>query len=67
MNNQMPGRMPVQEIAQRLGLGKLAVYRMLEQGIIPGVRLGKRWLVTRPAYQEWERTCGRDKPLDTEF
>jgi hypothetical protein len=36
----------------------MAVYTMLEQGIIPGVRLGRRWIITRHAYQAWEHTCG---------
>jgi excisionase family DNA binding protein len=49
---------PVPEIAKRLGVGRVSVYAMLEQGIIPGVRLGRRWIVTQPAYEEWERTCG---------
>jgi hypothetical protein len=31
---------------------------MLEQGLLPGVRLGRRWIVTRHAYELWERTCG---------
>jgi hypothetical protein len=31
---------------------------MLKQGIIPGIRLGRRWIITRHAYQHWERTCG---------
>ncbi len=30
---------------------------MLERGIIP-VRLGRRWIITRHAYEQWERTCG---------
>jgi excisionase family DNA binding protein len=51
-------RMTVPEVAQRLGLGRLAVYAMLEQGIIPGIRLGRRWIITRHAYEQWERTCG---------
>jgi excisionase family DNA binding protein len=50
--------MTVPEVAQRLGLGRLAVYAMLEQGIIPGIRLGRRWIITRHAYEQWERTCG---------
>lgn len=54
-------RMAVSEIAQRLGIGRLAVYAMLEQGIIPGIRLGRRWIVTQPAYEQWERTCGTDR------
>jgi hypothetical protein len=34
------------------------VYGMLEQGILPGIRLGRRWIITRHAYEQWERTCG---------
>ena len=51
-------RIGVPEIAERLGIGRLAVYSMLEQGIMPGIRLGRRWIVTRHAYEQWERTCG---------
>ena len=51
-------RISVLEIAQRLNIGRMAVYSMLEQGIIPGVRLGRRWIITRHAYLAWERTCG---------
>src|ERR1017187_2276700 len=43
-------RISVLEIARRLNVGRLAVYSMLEQGIIPGVRLGRRWIITRHAY-----------------
>jgi len=51
-------RITVPEIAQRQAIGRLAVYSMLERGIIPGIRLGKRWIVTRHAYEFWERTAG---------
>ena len=51
-------RISVLEIARRLSIGRLAVYAMLEQGIIPGVRLGRRWIITRHAYEAWERSCG---------
>ena len=57
-------RISVLEIARRLNVGRLAVYSMLEQGIIPGVRLGRRWIITRHAYLVWERTCGRRAALD---
>jgi len=60
----MNGRMSIPEIANRLSIGRIAVYAMLEQGIIPAVRLGRRWIVTRHAYEHWERTCGmRGDPL----
>jgi excisionase family DNA binding protein len=51
-------RMSVKEIARRLQIGRLAVYSMLEQGIMPGIRLGRRWIITRHAYEQWERSCG---------
>lgn len=51
-------RMTVEEIARRLDIGRMAVYAMLEQGVIPAIRLGRRWIVTRHAFENWERTCG---------
>jgi hypothetical protein len=39
----------------------LAVYSLPEQGIIPAVRLGRRWIVTHAAFERWERTCGDRK------
>jgi excisionase family DNA binding protein len=58
-------RILVPEIAQRLSIGRLAVYAMLERGILPGIRIGRRWIVTRCAYEEWERTCGMPAGIDT--
>ena len=52
------GRISVPEIARRLDVGRLAVYAKLEQEIIPGIRLGRRWIITRYAYEQWERSCG---------
>lgn len=64
LQGQLGTRMSVPEIAQRLEVGRLTVYAMLEQRIIPGVRLGRRWIVTRQAYEQWERTCGTRPALD---
>lgn len=55
-------RMTIPEIAERLEIGTTAVYELLEQGEIPGIRCGRRWIVTRYAYEEWERTCGMKRP-----
>jgi hypothetical protein len=38
---------------------------MLEQGILPGIRLGRRWIITRHAYEQWERTCGMRPARDS--
>jgi excisionase family DNA binding protein len=48
----------VEEVARHLNIGRTAVYAMLERRIIPGIRLGRRWIITRHAYKHWERTCG---------
>ena len=58
MADSPSSRISVLEIARRLNIGRMAVYAMLVQGIIPGVRLGRRWIITRHAYLAWERTCG---------
>jgi excisionase family DNA binding protein len=58
MADSPSSRISVLEVARRLSIGRLAVYSMLEQGIIPGLRLGRRWIITRDAYLTWERTCG---------
>ena len=57
-HEEASGRITVPEIALRLGIGRMAVYALLEQRIIPTIRLGRRWIITRHAYEEWERTCG---------
>jgi len=62
-------RMTVDEIARRLAIGRVAVYRMLEEGLLPGIRLGRRWIVTRAAFESWEQSCGLQKgtPMRTGF
>ena len=63
-NGRVTSRISVPEIAGRLNIGRLSVYAMLEQGILPGIRLGRRWIITRHAYEQWERTCGTHMALD---
>jgi excisionase family DNA binding protein len=72
MSVQTSNRFTVMQIAKRLGLGKMAVYRMLQDGIVPGIRVGRRWIITRHAYEQWEKTCGQIRPavasvIHTEF
>ena len=64
-DERLGSRMSVPDIARRLGIGRLAVYAMLEEGILPGIRLGRRWIITRHAYEQWERTCGMRPGLHT--
>jgi excisionase family DNA binding protein len=58
MDTERNKRITIEEIADRLSIGRLAVYALLEQKEIPAIRLGRRWIVTRYAYENWERTCG---------
>lgn len=60
----LTARISVPEIAERLGIGRQAVYAMLEGGIIPGIRLRRRWIITRHAYEQFEHSCGMRPPLD---
>jgi excisionase family DNA binding protein len=53
------GRISVVEIAKRLSIGRLAVYTMLVKRIIPAIRLGRRWIITRRSYEQWEQAAGR--------
>ena len=63
LTERLSGRMSVEQIARRLDIGRLAVYSMLEQGILPGIRLGRRWIIARriPELGEQLRPpCGLD-------
>ena len=62
---QASNRMSIREIARRLDIGRVAVYQMLDEGLLPGIRLGRRWIVTRHAYEQWEKTCGLPAPQET--
>jgi excisionase family DNA binding protein len=41
-----------------LGLGEAMVYQMLDRGIIPNVRPGRNYVITRNAYERWKQNCG---------
>ena len=54
-------RIRVADIAKRLSIGRRTVYQMLEKKIIPAIRLGRRWIVTLRAYEDWELRCGKEE------
>ncbi len=58
-------RVTVQDIMADLQIGKHSVYQMLDSNIIPGIRLGRGWLVTRNAYDRWKETCGTPNVNET--
>jgi excisionase family DNA binding protein len=54
-------RNPVDELAEKLGLSRSTMYEYLNKGIIPGVRIGHRWIlpdgvedrIKARAYENW--------------
>jgi excisionase family DNA binding protein len=54
------GRIKIEEIAKHLSISLGSVYELLEKRILLGIRLGRRWIVTRQAFKAWEDTCGKE-------
>jgi excisionase family DNA binding protein len=50
-------RIRVDEIAVRLDVGRLLVYAMLGTEI-PAVRVGRKWIIARAAFERWLATAG---------
>jgi excisionase family DNA binding protein len=53
----------IPEIADRLDVCEETVYNLCKRHIIPSIRPGRRFIISRTAYEKWEATIG-DKPLD---
>jgi excisionase family DNA binding protein len=48
----------VDELAKELGISRQAAYAALHRGVIPSIRIGKRFVLPRAAIAEWLRTAG---------
>lgn len=48
----------VPEISARLGICEETVYEMLKERKIPNMRYGRRFIISRNAYERWEATIG---------
>jgi excisionase family DNA binding protein len=46
------------EISQRLGVCEPTVRDLLRKQIIPNVRYGRIWIVSRNAFERWEQNIG---------
>lgn len=51
-------RITVEEIMERLGVCNATVYDLLKRGEIPSLRLNRVYIISRYAYEQWERTFG---------
>ena len=57
--------MTVREISERLGICEETVYDMLRSRTIPNLRYGRRFIISRTAYEKWEATLGEAIPAAT--
>ena len=53
----------IPQIAARLGVCEETVYDLCKRHIIPSIRPGRRFIISRTAYEKWEATIGQT-PLD---
>jgi excisionase family DNA binding protein len=48
----------VDALAKELRVSRQVVYAALHRGVIPSIRIGKRFVLPRSAIAEWLRTAG---------
>lgn len=49
----------VDEMAERLGVSRKLVYRMVEQGEIPNIRISNRIVCPKRLFDSWLDECGQ--------
>src|SRR5690606_7045259 len=63
----MPAVMTTKELAEYLRLSERSVYRLLERGEIPAVKVGGQWRFRKSAVDEWlDLRFGSIEPADLE-
>jgi excisionase family DNA binding protein len=50
----------VPEISERLGICEDLIYGLLRSKAIPNIRYGRKYIVSRAAFEHWERTIGEE-------
>jgi excisionase family DNA binding protein len=53
----------IPEIADRLDVCEETVYDLCKRHVIPSIRPGRRFIISRAAFEKWEATIG-EKPFD---
>jgi excisionase family DNA binding protein len=48
----------VDELARELGISRASAYSGLREGVIPSIRLSKRFIIPRSAIQAWLQSAG---------
>ncbi|MHA7180391.1 helix-turn-helix domain-containing protein [Arthrobacter sp. MDB2-24] len=52
-NNSTENLLTVAEIAARMRVSKMTVYRLVQSGAMPGIRFGRSYRVTESAVQQY--------------
>lgn len=50
--------MSVEEVSQRLGMGINQTYRACQEHLFPCTRFGRRWIISRRAFELWLEEVG---------
>ena len=48
----------VPEISERIGICEETIYGMLRSRVIPNIRYGRRFIISRNAFERWEASIG---------
>lgn len=57
--SQLKTTLTPREVAAECGFGITHTYKLLQEGAMPAIKIGKRFFVPRNALQRWLDSCGR--------
>lgn len=60
-NDQIDQVMTLEELATYLKLPKSTIYKLVQEGRIPGQKLGKQWRFGKQAIDQWLNTENSNK------
>ena len=49
----MPELMTVEELGQQLRFTRKTIYKLLKEGVIPAIKIGKKWRFDKAAIDDW--------------
>jgi len=55
-----PDVMTVEQLAAYLQIAKSTLYKLAQEGKVPGQKVGKHWRFSKAAIDEWLRASGED-------
>jgi excisionase family DNA binding protein len=53
----------IEELSKYLKISKSTLYKLAQEGILPGQKVGKHWRFHKDAVDEWLRRRGPDSPV----